>query len=245
MFLREAVARVARDRIAWVWLLVEPIFHVVLVMYMFSVIRQRVVVGADPAVFIMLGVVAFLIPRNIMNRCRNVVRQNRALYTYRQVLPVDAVLVRAAVAAFLQCLVLIVVTTLTGSLGHDVVPVNPLLAMAAVGGMMLMGLGLGLVISVVAELVPNVARVMRLAMTPLYFVSAVLYPSMLPPPALRDVLLLNPLVHGIESLRIAFMPQYQVPAGIDLGYLVAWAVSLVFLGLALHVRYQKALLAYD
>jgi capsular polysaccharide transport system permease protein len=243
MFLREAVSRISRDQLAWIWLLVEPIFHVALVMYLFSVIRQRVVFGADPAIFIMLGVLAFLIPRNMMNRCRNAVRQNRALYTYRQVLPVDAVLVRAAIEGCLQFLVLLIVCAGAGLLGRDVVPVDPMRALAAVAGMMLMGLGLGLIISVTAELVPNVARVMRLVIAPLYFFSAVLYPSMLPPPALRNVLLWNPLVHGIESLRVAFMPEYHVPAGIDLGYLVACAIPLIFLGLALHVRYQKALLA--
>ena len=243
MFLREAVTRIARDRMAWVWLLVEPIFHVAVVMYMFSVIRQRVVFGADPAVFIMLGVLAFLIPRNMMNRCRSAVGQNRALYTYRQVLPVDAVLVRAAIEAFLQSVVVLVVLAGAGFLGRDVTPVDPLGALMAVGAMMLMGLGLGLLISVTNDLAPNVARVMRLLMAPLYFLSAVLYPSMLPPPALRELLLWNPLVHGIETLRISFMPQYHIPPGIDLGYLVACAVTLVFLSLALHVRYQKALLA--
>ncbi len=244
MFLREAVTRIARDRMAWIWLMVEPIFHVVLVMYMFSVIRQRVVFGTvDTALFVMLGVLGFLLPRNMMNRCRNAVRQSRPLYTYRQVLPVDAVLIRIAIEAFLQILIILIVLSGAGLLGYAVVPVNPMGAMLAVGVLLLLGVGLGLIISVVTELVPNIARMMRLAMTPLYFMSAVMYPSMLPPPALRDILLLNPFVHGIESLRLAFMPQYQIPAGINLGYVLAWAIPLLFLGLALHVRYQKALLA--
>lgn len=243
MFLREAVSRMARDRIAWIWLLAEPIAHVALVMYMFSVIRQRVVFGADPAVFIMLGVLGFLLMRNTMNRCRGAIRQSRALYTYRQVLPVDAVLVRVAIEGFLQCLVILIVLGGASVLGRDVSPVHPLSAILAVGALLLMGVGLGLILSVTQELLPNVARVMRFVMAPLYFLSGVMYPSMLPPPSLREVLLWNPIVHGIESLRIAFMPQYQIPSGISLGYLVAWGIPLVFLGLVLHVRYKKELLA--
>lgn len=243
IFLREAVSRIARGNTAWIWMLVEPVGHMAIIMYMYSVVRQRIVIGADTAVFVMLGVLAFILQRNMMNRCRNAIVQNRPLFTYRQILPVDVVLVRAAIEGFLQVLVMLLVLIGAGFAGREVVPVHPLSAIMAVSAMLFIGLGLGLIISVLAELAPDIARIMRFVMTPLYFLSAVLYPSMLPPPALRDILLYNPIVHAIESLRVAFMPRYQVPDGISLTYAFACAVPLVFLGLLLHVRYQKALLA--
>jgi hypothetical protein len=37
------------------------------------------------------------------------------------------------------------------------------------------------------------------------------------------------------------MPAYRVPPGIDVAYLLQFAVALIFIGLALHVRYEAEL----
>ena len=61
LFLREAVSRLAQDRIAWALLIVEPLFHVVMLMWVYSVgFRQRVIAGADVGVFIMVGILGGL-----------------------------------------------------------------------------------------------------------------------------------------------------------------------------------------
>jgi len=71
LFLREAISRLAQDRIAWALLIVEPLFHVVLLMWVFSIgFRQRVIAGADVGVFIMLGILGYFLVRNIMNSQR-------------------------------------------------------------------------------------------------------------------------------------------------------------------------------
>jgi capsular polysaccharide transport system permease protein len=66
----------------------------------------------------------------------------------------------------------------------------------------------------------------------------VIYPTSILPPARREVLLVNPIVHGLEDLRVAFMPAYHIAPEISLGYLVAFAVVLIFLGLALHIHFR-------
>jgi capsular polysaccharide transport system permease protein len=72
--------------------------------------------------------------------------------------------------------------------------------------------------------------------------SAVFYPSTALPPVAREALLFNPFVHGLEALRGGFIPTYRMPPGIDLGYPLAAALALIFLGLAMHVRFQAKLL---
>jgi capsular polysaccharide transport system permease protein len=122
------------------------------------------------------------------------------------------------------------------------VPADPLRVVEALSVLWLFGSGLGLTASAAGKLIPEASRVMRVLINPVYFLSAIFYPTMVLPPVAREVLLFNPFVHGLEALRAGFMPTYRVPPGIDLGYPLAAALALVFLGLAMHVRFQAQLI---
>jgi capsular polysaccharide transport system permease protein len=244
LLLREAVFRLAQDRVAWVWLIAEPLAHVVLLMWLLKVgFRQSAIAGGDVGVFTMLGILGFFLVRNITNRAIDAVDASEALYAFRQIKPVDTVLARTALEGLLVCVLFVVMFAGAGLLGYPIFPADPLGALAALIALWLTGLGFGLVFSVLGNLVTEFGRMVRLLLTPLYFFSAVIYPSARVPRALREVLLVNPIVHGLESLRVAFMPGYIVPTGISLGYLYSFAVALIFIGLALHLRYRTELTA--
>ena len=139
-------------------------------------------------------------------------------------------------------MVFAVVLGAAGFMGLRVAAADPLAALQALGALWLLGFGFALVLSVPAAL-SGYGRVPTFVVGPLYLFSAVMYPSVAVPHGMREILLHNPLVHAVESLRLGFMPHYQVPSGIDLAYSVQCAVVLIFLGLALHLRYRDALSA--
>jgi capsular polysaccharide transport system permease protein len=62
------------------------------------------------------------------------------------------------------------------------------------------------------------------------------------PPEVREWLLLNPIMQGLELARAAFSPGYTAVTGLDLGYVTAFAFVSFFFGLALHVRFARRLL---
>ena len=243
LFLREMITRISQDRLAWVWMIFEPLAHIALLAWLFTVgIRSRVIAGADTIVFIMLGILGFFLVRNIMNRGMDAVDSSDNLYAFRQIKPVDTVFVRALTGAFIECLIFLAIFAAAGLLDHPIYPADPLGAMLALGALWLLGFGLALSLSIPATLVPEFGRMVRLLTTPFYFFSAVIFPSVKMPMFVRDIFLLNPILHGLESLRLAFMPTYLVPPGISLLYVYACALSLVFLGLVLHVRYRTHLM---
>jgi capsular polysaccharide transport system permease protein len=242
LFLREALYRITQDRMAWAWLLLEPIAHVALLIWVFTSLNHVVIAGADTAVFVALGVAGFFVPRNVLMRSLDAISQNATLFAYRQVKPVDTVLVRAVLEGFLEVFIFLAVFAGLGLLGHTVVPADPARVIEALAVLWLLGSGLGLATSVAGKIIPEVSRVMRVLINPIYFLSSVFYPTVLLPHFAREALLFNPFVHGIESLRAGFMPTYRVPPGIDLGYPLAAALALVFLGLSMHVRFQARLI---
>lgn len=241
LFLREAVQRLFSSRAAWVWLLLEPMVHVVFLMILFGVINLRVIGGIDTAVWIMLGLLAFFMFRRTGTQAMHAVASNQALFTYRQVKPVDMVLSRAALEGLLMVLVASVLCAGAGLVGLDVIPVNPLAVLEAFVGLWLLGLGFGLITSVAQQLVPELGKVVGLLMTPLYFMSGVIFPVALVPSPYREWLMLNPVAHGVEAVRLGFAPHYQVVRELSIGYLYLSALLAVFLGLALHVRFSTRL----
>jgi len=48
---------------------------------------------------------------------------------------------------------------------------------------------------------------------------------------------------GLESLRLSFFSGYHTLNGIDLTYLWLWSLSLMLLGLMLHLRFAARLKA--
>lgn len=243
LFLREAVNRLSRQRAAWVWLLLEPLAHVVFLLFLFMTIRVRVVGGIDTIVWLIVGLMAIFMFRRTAVQAMNAVGANQVLFTYRQVKPVDAVLVRAGLEGFLMILITIILFTGAGLYGFAVVPDDPLAVLGAFCGMWLIGVGFGLMASVASELVPELGRFISMAMTPLYFLSGVIFPLAQIPQPYRDWLMFNPLAHGLEAARLGFAPHYQAVPETSIAYIYGCALAGIFLGLALHYRFSTQLAA--
>lgn len=243
LFLREAVNRLSRERAAWVWLLLEPVAHIAFIMLLFATVRVRVIGGIDTLVWLMVGLLAFFMFRRTAQQAINAVGSNRALFTYRQVKPVDTVLMRAVLEGFLMLLIATILFAAAAFFGIEVIPADPLTVLAVFCGMWLIGLGFGLIASVASELLPELGRLISLLMQPLYFLSGVIFPIASLPQPYRGWLMLNPLAHGLEAARHAFAPYYRAAPETDIFYVFGFAVALVFLGLALHYRYSSELAA--
>jgi capsular polysaccharide transport system permease protein len=243
LFLREAVARLFAGRAAWVWILVEPVVHLGYLYVLFGFILQRLISGVEGGMFITTGVLGYLMVQNTAMRSKEAITANMGLFTYRQVFPIDTVLVRAALEAVLLLVSALFLLTGLGLFGSSVLPHDVLSVMAALSALWLSGLGLGLMMSVANELIPEVGKITDMLFRPLYFLSGIMYPVSAIPPAYRDWLLVNPFVHGIETLRTGFFPQYHAVDGVSLAYLMGFALVTLCLGLALHVRFGGRLVA--
>lgn len=243
LFLRTAVFRLAASRFAWFWIVAEPLIPIIVLVAVFTLLRVRHIGGISTAVWVMAGVLAFHMFRHTAGSAMSALRGTRPLYTNPQIRPFDPVIVRAALEGFI--LVLVTILLLTGAifLDYPLAPADPMAVIEALFGLWLFGMGYGLIGSVANVVLPPAGAFMSFLLRPLWFVSGVLFPvTQLPYPA-KGWFLLNPLVHGLEEVRLGFAPYYHVPAEVNLSYLYAWAGGLVFFGMALHVRYARRLVA--
>ncbi len=244
LFLREAMARVTADRIAWFWLLAEPIAHVMLLVGVRTMIGHvRIIPGAEFIPWLVTGVTAFILFRNQMNRGMSAISANRALFAYRQVHPADTVLVRSGLEGTLSTIVMIVLVSVFALLGQDIIPSDPLKVMAFWLLIWLFGLGVGFTVSVLVTVLPESQKFFSMIMLPLYFLSGVMIPIQYFPRDIREYLLYNPLVHAIEIVRTGFFEGYRVVDGISALYLGYWVVGALLLGLLLQVNFKARLMS--
>jgi capsular polysaccharide transport system permease protein len=241
LFLREALSRLFSSRGAWFWLLAEPVFHVAYMLVIFSVIRVRHVGGIETPVWLMVGMLAFFAFRRTGTQAGNGISANRALFAYRQVKPIDTVLMRSALEAVLLLVVMVILMSGLGLLGFDVLPASPLAVLQAFLALWLLGLGFGLVASVAGKLLPELDRILGFVMMPLFLISGVIFPLSAIPQPYRDWVMLNPVAHGIEAARLGFAPYYHAVPELSVPYLYACMLVTLFLGLALHRRFALRL----
>ena len=241
LFLREALARLFSARAAWFWLLAEPVFHVTFLVFIFSVVRVRTVGGIDTAVWIMVGMLAFFMFRRTGTQVMNAVGSNQALFSYRQVKPVDTVLVRGGLEGILMTVIAGILLVGAALFSYPVIPADPFAVLESFFGLWLVGMGFGLMASVTIELVPELGRIIKLVMMPMYLLSGVIFPISAVPQPYRDWLMLNPVAHGLEAARLGFAPHYHAVPELNMAYLYGFALVSIFLGLALHRRFALRL----
>lgn len=242
LFLREALTRIVSRRAAWFWLIAEPCFHIGYLMFLYTVIRIRTIGGVTTAVWVMDGLLAFLMFRKTANQVAGAIESNKSLFAYRQVKPMDAIIVRGFLEAFLMVVSFSFVMCGAAMWGYDVVPDDPLAVIVAVTGMWLFGMGWGMIVSAAIGMLPDLGKILRIVTRPLYLVSGVMHPVAAIPQPYRDWMLYNPLVHGLEATRLGFSPHYHAVDGLSVSYLYWCALILVFFGLALQRHFAVALM---
>ncbi|HVW64193.1 MAG TPA: ABC transporter permease [Nitrosospira sp.] len=242
LFLREAVSRLRAERAAWVWLLLEPVIHIASLMVVFTLFRMRTVGGIDTAVWLMVGMLAFFMFNRTATRSMNAISANKALFAYRQVKPVDTVLVRISLEGFLMILIAIILFSGGSLFGLDINPANPLAILVGFFGLWLLGAALGLIASVVVELVREAGKIIEYLAKPVYVLSGAIFPIAAVPHPYQGWLMFNPVVHGLEAVRLGFAPHYHAIPELSIGYLYGCALITLFFGLSLHQYFRIRLI---
>ncbi len=243
LLMREALRRLFATRAAWAWLIVEPLFHVAYLATIYTVVKIRSVGGIDIVIWLLSGLMAYFMFRRTASQVSEALAANRPLFSYRQVKPLDPLLSRGILEGALMTVLSVVVFFVATLLGHPFSPDAPLTVLLAMLCASLIGVGWGVIVAVVSDLVPELGNVIDLASRPLYLISGVVFPLSVLPTALREWLMLNPLAHLLEQLRLGIAPHYHAVPESNLAYPCIWSLVLIFTGLLLVRRFEAKVLA--
>lgn len=242
LFIRELKTRFGGRWLGAFWVLLEPLAHVALLMFMLGYLRHRVLAGVDYSVFLLVGLVPFFMFKNLAVRLMEAIDANRGLFGYRYVKPLDPLLARALLEVSLYSAVYLIVLGSLGWLGLHFFPARPLELMGTSAMLIALGGSLGLCFAVATDDVPQLRSLIRIAFMPLYLISGVIFPVASLPPEVLPWLLWNPVLHALELSRGYFFPQYHVLPQISAEYVFGVTLVAAALGMSLYrVRRQRLL----
>ena len=231
LMLREARARFGDRRMGAVWTLIEPICHLLIFTVLFALIRGRTVADVEYPVFVLVGMAPFLLYRNTALRLMDSLRENRSLFGYKQIKPLDTYVARVLVETCISAVVYAILVFGFAWYGFDMKVTNPLMWVATLILGLLFAFGLGMVLALITHALPSLKTVIRMAFFPLYFISGVLIPASYLPQTMMPLLLLNPFLHLVELIRAEVLPHYIPVDGVSEGYVVTFTVVLLFIAL--------------
>ena len=99
------------------------------------------------------------------------------------------------------------------------------------GGLCVFGFGVGVINAVIAEKLDSWMNTFRLLSTPLLWLSGIFYSLESIPEDFRKFLVWNPIIHGVEYVRMGYFQNYR-DTHVDIAYLYGLGLVLVFVGLA-------------
>lgn len=231
LILREARSRFGDRRMGATWTLIEPICHLLILSVLFSLIRGRSVAGIDFPVFVLVGLAPFLLFRNISMRLMNSPKENRALFAYKQIKPLDTFVARALVEFCISASAYAILVFGFAWCGFDMSIKSPIEWMLTIMLGVSFSFGLGTLLSLIANAVPSSALIIRMMFFPLYFISGVLVPASYLPHAMLPLLLLNPFLHLLELIRAEIFPHYVPVDGVSVHYVMGFTLVLLFVSL--------------
>jgi capsular polysaccharide transport system permease protein len=238
LLLRELSSTFGKNRGGFVWALVEPIAHLLVPVFIFTFIRQRLIPGVEYPVFLVYGFLPFLLFKSICLQIVNGVNSTKGLLGYRQVLLMDVFVAKAMAYAAIQAVVFAIVLTGLALLGFDVLPPRPLELAVILALTVLFAFGLGLVLAAVASLIPDARSVVKIMFMPLYFISGILFPVTRFPDEWMQRMAFNPVLHLVELSRSMGVEGYEPFKYLSPEYPITLAFTLTVLGLMLYrLRY--------
>ena len=233
LMLREIRTRFGHSRVGYLWAIVEPLLHLLTLGIVFALMNHGPApVGENLFLYYLTGVVPYLLFAHLSNEMMEVIANNSSILHLPIVKRVDIMVSRGLLQLATEILAGIVAFSAAALCGLQGMPADPLTVAQAVACIWVLGMGVGAINLVIAEFSSAWCQVYTSMLRLLYFASGIYYSPIVTPDAVRNILVWNPILQGIEFFRSGFYRQYD-PHWLDRGYLVTVSVSALVIGFAL------------
>lgn len=242
LFLREVQTRFGTKKLGYFWAIFDAMLMVLVFAGLKAAIVEKAMSGVDYPVFLASGFLTFFLWKNIVSRSIDAFNANAALFAYKQVKPFDTVLTRALLEILVSTMATLVFIVIGLYFDYAITPQNFNIVIFAVIWLILFGFGFGLMCAVFSHFYENFGKIIKVIMTPLLFISALMYTVESLPPVLREIIVYNPLVHFIEMIHgnyfVALDTKY-----VDYEYMLYWTIIPLYIGLYFYVKGEKRILS--
>lgn len=231
LILRETRTRYGQSSLGYLWALTEPIAFVAVLAGIFTAVGRTPPLGNSIVLFFTTGVLPFLLYRNLSNSVGSAIQSNQALLTYPIVKEIDTLAARGVLEVATSLLVMFIMFYALFLMGIATPPVRPYAVIGALAGLSLLGFGMGIINAVIMEHFSSWQNIHALLSRPLFFISGVFFTVDSLPKTVQEIIIWNPILHGVEWLRYGFYMNYRGNS-FEPNYLMFWGLGVTLIGLA-------------
>ncbi|MDO6691946.1 ABC transporter permease [Aliiglaciecola sp. 3_MG-2023] len=229
------------DKFGLSWAVVNPIAFI----FVLSFIRGRIAGGdthgVPTFVFMAYGLVFIQMFLQTFNNCSGAIKKNKALFAFRQVQPISAVIATAMFEVLVKIFVILGIFIVMYFLKMEIKIANPLLMIFCIFVLWWFAVVLGLAVGILILYVPEVNKLVGLATRPLFFISGTFFSLQDIPKEYWSYLDWNPILHAIELARYAAYTEYGTE-GVSFSYVAGTVLVTTFLSLSVYYsRWRQAI----
>lgn len=241
LIFREAAMRFGGNPFSYVWTFVEPGVLIALLLFVRTYVQTSTpVFGESSMVFLLTGVVVFRATRNIINKSGRAIINNRALFDFGVIKPLDTVIARTIVEFTIWLLVLTFFFAAVGRiLGQEIITdfQGFVLALLLI---LYFCLSVAMFNATIGVLIPFWSDVWKILNIPLMMTSGVLFVPAQMPPEMLSIIIWNPFLHCVEELRSNSYLDYMSVG--DPYYLLSFSTVTLLLALSVERLFRKEII---
>jgi ABC-type polysaccharide/polyol phosphate export systems, permease component len=227
-------------KIGYLWQLIRAGFTLAAFWWIREVAGFHAPGGLPTPLFILMGLVPWLIFSGCVSRVMEAVRTNKALLTFPQITPLDLYISSAVVIAATEVVVLLIFLLGLNFGDYDVTLYAPLSFILCLIGVSALGLGAGLVLSAMNLYLSFIEKIVPMVMRIGFFATGVFFSPSQMIGRYGEGIMWIPTANYIEILRSAFTGHGISPL-VKVEYTAVVTIVSLTLGLLLerHVRQMQ------
>jgi capsular polysaccharide transport system permease protein len=230
LLMREIITRFGRKNLGVLWLLGEPMLFTLGIVTLWSAVGLHHGSSIPIVAFAVTGYSSVLLWRNCASRAGGAIAQNKQLLFHRNVRVIDVLVTRIVIEIGGATGSFIILSVLFIFVGWMPIPGDPLEVVFGWTMLAWFGTSLALVIGAGTAFSEVVERLWHPVSYLMFPISGAAFMVDWLPDGLRTIVLLLPMVHGVEMLREGYFGN-AVRTHYDLGYLVICCLILSLAGL--------------
>lgn len=231
LLMREVLTRYGRHNIGFLWLFVEPMIFTLGVTALWTLAGANHGSSLPIVAFALTGYSSVLLWRNMTGRSIGSVTPNLALMYHRNVKVIDVFAARLLLELAGATISFVILSLFFSAIGWINPPED--FIKVALAWLMLawFGASLAVFLGSLSERSEVVEKIWHPAAYLIFPLSGAAFLVDALPPAAQKVVLMLPMVHGVELLREGYFGS-SIRAHYDLGYMALCCTALTVLGLA-------------
>lgn len=232
--IREVRLRNSKHAFMQLFDLLEALVYIVAHWILFVFLRRQLLIGDSLLLFIATGILPILFFRTISIRAATAIESSKSVTAIPYIEPIDYAIARSLVEIISFTLVFSLFFVMIYALGlskyaipYDMKDIVKFLVLIC-----LFSFGIGLINSFIIFLFPLWKFIWNMFSRVQIFFSAVFYIPEYMPPAVKNLVSYNPMMHFVTLFRISFYPTYPTHL-LSMNYILGWTCALLMIGLAL------------